>query len=268
MGSGIAEACARAGFTTLLYDLEPARAQASVEQIRSNIETLVTKGRMTQAESEFALGHISAASRLEDCRGQLVIEAVVEQLPVKQSLFHQLADLNGPDTILASNTSSLSVSAIAAGIPHPGRVCGLHFFNPAQVMKLVEVVAADQSSEAVIQAMKGFCLALGKEPVLCKDSPGFIVNRVARHYYLEPLRLVEQGLSNYAQMDTLLESCGFRMGPFKLMDLIGNDINYAVTNSLYEASGRAIRFKPSTIQAEKVARGELGRKTGKGYYTY
>lgn len=268
MGSGIAEATARAGFTTLLYDVDTARAVTAVQQVHKNLDVQVAKGKLSPEQRTTTLSHLAAAEGLEACTGSLVIEAIVESLPAKQSLFQQLAAINDTDTILASNTSSLSVSAIAEGLPHPERVCGLHFFNPAQLMKLVEVVAAAHTASPVIGEMVAFCRALGKVPVVCKDSPGFIVNRVARHYYLEPLRLVEAGYSDFAQLDRLLESSGFRMGPFRLMDLIGNDINFAVTTSLYEASGKALRFTPSAIQAGKVAQGALGRKTGHGYYTY
>jgi 3-hydroxybutyryl-CoA dehydrogenase len=200
--------------------------------------------------------------------GDLIIEAIIEKTDVKQELFRQLAALNSENTILASNTSSLSISTIAEGIPHPERVCGLHFFNPAQVMKLVEVVAAEQTAGEVLDQATRAVVAMGKTAVRCKDAPGFIVNRVARHYYLEPLRLAADAKMDMETMDEVLENAGFRMGPFKLMDLIGNDVNLAVTRSLYEACGRPERFRPSPIQEDKVQKGELGRKTGKGYYNY
>ena len=268
MGSGIAEATARAGFNTLLYDVDAQRAISAVNQVEAKLDALVAKGKLNPEQRASTLANLSAAPGLEACTGSLVIEAIVESLPAKQSLFRQLASINEEHTVLASNTSSLSITAIAEGLPNPGRICGLHFFNPAPLMKLVEVVAAAETAPTVIEAMVAFCRALEKEPVVCNDSPGFIVNRVARHYYLEPLRLVEAGYSDFAQLDRLLEAAGFRMGPFRLMDLIGNDINFAVTTTLYEASGNALRFTPSAIQAEKVARGALGRKTGHGYYTY
>jgi 3-hydroxybutyryl-CoA dehydrogenase len=198
----------------------------------------------------------------------LVIEAVIEKSEVKISLFNQLAALNNDETIFATNTSSLSVSAIAKEILNPERVAGLHFFNPAPIMKLVEVVKGEQTSDETISQLTNLTKALEKTPVVCKDSPGFIVNRVARPYYIESLRLVEEGVTSLEIIDRLLESKGFKMGPFKLMDLIGNDVNYAVSSSVYEQLNQPERLKPSPIQKEKVEKGELGKKTGKGYYDY
>ena len=176
--------------------------------------------------------------------------------------------MNSPHTILATNTSSLSVAAIAENIPGPERFCGMHFFNPAQLMKLVELVYGPSTSVETIQRLQELAVSMGKTPVVCKDSPGFIVNRVARHYYLEALQMLEEGICNIEQADRVLENAGFKMGPFRLMDLIGNDINFTVTSSLYEACGKPIRFRPSAIQEQKILMGELGRKTGKGYYSY
>ena len=170
--------------------------------------------------------------------------------------------------IFASNTSSLSINSIAGQLKNPERVIGMHFFNPAPVMKLVEVVNTDYTNEETTRIIIDLAKQMGKVPVVCKDSPGFIVNRVARPYYIEALRLAEEGISDFSTMDSLLEATGFKMGPFKLMDLIGNDINYAVSCSVYEQMNQPERLKPSPIQKEKVEKGELGRKTGKGYYDY
>ena len=186
---------------------------------------------------------------------------------MKVSLFNQLAQINSNETIFASNTSSLAVSEIAKHVLIPERVAGLHFFNPAPIMKLVEVVKAEQTSQEVLDKLVALTKTFGKTPVVCKDSPGFIVNRVARPYYIEALRLVEEGISDFETIDRLLESRGFKMGPFKLMDLIGNDVNYAVSYSVYEQLNQPERLKPSYIQKEKVEKGELGKKTGKGYYS-
>lgn len=268
MGSGIAETAARAGFETILYDPAAAALTRAKEAITSNLTQLVSKEKITAEEKTATLSRLQFTDQIEACKADLVIEAIVEKTDVKQALFAKLAALNGPHTILASNTSSLSLTEIAANVDHKERVCGLHFFNPAQVMKLVEVVYTPWTSETVLQAAIEVVERMGKTAVVCKDAPGFIVNRVARHYYLEPLRIVASGTMDYALIDQLMENAGFRMGPFKLMDLIGNDINLAVTKSLYEACGKPERFRPSPLQEEKVAKGTLGRKTGEGYYTY
>jgi 3-hydroxybutyryl-CoA dehydrogenase len=184
------------------------------------------------------------------------------------ALFNQLAEVNHSEVIFASNTSSLSISAIQSKVKHPQRVVGMHFFNPAPLMKLVEVVKGDQTTEQTTQTIYGLCKQLQKMPVICKDMPGFIVNRVARHYYLEAMRLIEQGIATIENTDEIMEASGFKMGPFKLMDLIGMDINLAVSKSIYDAFDHEERFKPSALQIEKVANGHLGKKTGKGFYEY
>ncbi|RYZ45265.1 MAG: 3-hydroxybutyryl-CoA dehydrogenase, partial [Chitinophagaceae bacterium] len=222
--------------------------------------------KISQQKADETISNLQFVTDLQQCKADLVIEAIVEKPEVKISLFQQLATINTEKTIFASNTSSLSITQIATGLPHPERVAGLHFFNPAPLMKLVEVVKGEQTSDAVITQLVSFTKAVGKVPVVCKDSPGFIVNRVARPYYIESLRLAEEGYASYEVMDRLLEGIGFKMGPFKLMDLIGNDVNYAVSCSVYEQLGNPERLKPSYIQKEKVERGELGKKTGKGYY--
>jgi len=178
-----------------------------------------------------------------------------------------LSEVNHSEVIFATNTSSLSVTALANKIINPQRVAGMHFFNPAPAMKLVEIVRTSKTSETAIETLLSIAKKMGKIPVVCKDSPGFIVNRVARPYYLHALRLLEQG-ADIVSIDQLMEASGFKMGPFRLMDLIGNDINYTVSSSLYEALGQPLRLHPSVIQKEKVEKGELGRKIGKGYYDY
>jgi 3-hydroxybutyryl-CoA dehydrogenase len=268
MGSGIAETCARSGFASLLFDPSQDALNKAREHIRTNLELLRDRQKISASEVEEIMGRIRFSTDPGDCMGDIVIEAIIEDMGAKRKLFADLSKINPPETILASNTSSLSLSEISAGLDGASRFCGLHFFNPAPVMKLVEIVQTAETSAEVIQRAYDFITALGKTSVLCKDSPGFIVNRVARHYYLEALQLVEDGVGDFAQVDRLLENAGFRMGPFKLMDLIGNDINFTVTRSLYEAFDRAARFQPSAIQEEKIRNGELGRKSGKGYFTY
>jgi 3-hydroxybutyryl-CoA dehydrogenase len=266
MGSGIAQVSATAGFKTILYDVGEEIIQRAKSKIEYDLQSLVDKQKMTAQKKENIFQQLVFTSNINECVAEVIIEAVVEKLEVKTSLFNQLVALNGQDTIFASNTSSLSVSAIAKETRTQGRVAGLHFFNPAPVMKLVEVVKADTTFDSTISKLVELTKAFGKTPVVCKDSPGFIVNRVARPFYIESLRLVEEGLADFETIDRLLESKGFKMGPFKLMDLIGNDINYAVSCSVYEQLNNPDRLRPSKIQKEKVEKGELGKKSGKGYY--
>lgn len=268
MGSGIAQVSATAGFTTILYDLNPEMLQKAKAGIEAGLQKLADKGKITAAVLQQAIEHITYTSDINQCIADVFIEAIIEKQDPKVSLFNQLAAINSTESIFASNTSSLSITSLAEQIQHPERVTGLHFFNPAPLMKLVEVVKTAYTSPDIINTMVELVKALQKVPVVCKDSPGFIVNRVARPYYIEALRLAEEGLTDFKQMDELLESTGFKMGPFALMDLIGNDINYAVSCSVYEQLDKPERLKPSYIQEEKVKNGELGRKSGKGYYSY
>jgi 3-hydroxybutyryl-CoA dehydrogenase len=268
MGSGIAQVAAQSGFQTILYDLDENMIARAKQKLSSDLENLSAKGKITSIQKEEILARLSFTSKVTDCVADLIIEAIIEKLEIKTLLFNQLVGINSKATIFATNTSSLSVSAIAEKIEHPERVVGMHFFNPAPVMKLVEIVSAAQSSPEAVKTVYDLAGRMGKTPVLCKDAPGFIVNHVARPYYLEALKLVEMGISDFETIDKLLEASGFRMGPFKLMDLIGNDVNYAVSCSVYEAMGRPHRLQPSPIQKERVDKGELGRKTGKGYYSY
>ena len=267
MGSGIAQVTATAGFRTILYDLNEGMIGNAKAKLDKDLQMLADKGRMEAGQKADILQRIHFTSRIEDCKADLVIEAIIEKAEAKTALFAQLAAINGPDAIFASNTSSLSISAIAASVPEPGRFAGLHFFNPAALMKLVEVVEGVQTAPQVTEDLAGFTRKLGKVPVVCRDSPGFIVNRVARPYYIESLRMAEEGM-DMRTIDRLLEGQGFRMGPFTLMDLIGNDVNYAVSCSVYNQLGKPERLKPSPIQQDKVEKGQLGKKSGKGYYEY
>lgn len=268
MGSGIAQVSAQAGFYTLLYDLNADMLEKAKQGIDKNLQWLIEKGKLDVAGKEKIFQRIHFTSDIQTCLADVFIEAIVEKAEIKAALFNQLAELNHSECIFATNTSSLSVTTIASQIKNPERVVGMHFFNPAPLMKLVEVVNTDHTNENTTRVIIELVKQMGKTPVVCKDSPGFIVNRVARPYYIESLRLVEEGISDFTQIDGLLEATGFKMGPFKLMDLIGNDVNYAVSNSVYEQSGKPERLKPSLIQKEKVEKGELGKKSGKGYYDY
>ena len=268
MGSGIAQITAQHGFYTLLYDIKEQVLEKAKDTILKNLQLGVEKQKLTEEEMKRTFNRIRFINDTNDCLADLVIEAIIEKTEAKISIFNQLAEVNHAEVIFASNTSSLSISKIQAGVVNPQRVAGMHFFNPPQLMKLVEVVKGDQTSEETVQAIYQLCLQMNKAPVMCKDAPGFIVNRVARPYYLEALKLVENGIATVETVDTIMESCGFKMGPFKLMDLIGMDINLAVSTSLYEAFNQEERFKPSSIQVGMVERGELGRKTGRGFYAY
>ncbi len=268
MGSGIAQVAAQSGFSTILYDLNAAMVENAKLLLQKNLQALADKNKITADEKEAIQNRLRFTSDINDCVAGVIIEAIVEKAEAKHSLFGQLAAINHPGTILATNTSSLSVTAIAERTPLPERVIGMHFFNPAPLMKLVEVVNTKHTNEDTTKAIIELAKTMGKTPVVCKDAPGFIVNHVARPYYLEALHLVEQGISDFETIDTLMEASGFKMGPFKLMDLIGNDINYAVSCSVYEAMNMPPRLKPSYIQEQKVQKGELGKKSGKGYYIY
>lgn len=268
MGRGIAQTAAQHGFPTILYDVNATIISTARAALEKDLQVLTEKKKISSEEKETILQRIRFTQDINDCIADVIIEAVIEQTPVKVALFNQLAEVNHSETIFATNTSSLSVTDIATQVMNPARIAGMHFFNPATIMKLVEVVQTPHTDVAVINTLMELAKQMGKTPVLCKDAPGFIVNHVARPYYLEALKLMETGISDPATIDNLMEASGFKMGPFKLMDLIGNDINYAVSTSVYEQLGKPERLKPSTIQQEKVAKGELGKKTGKGYYQY
>lgn len=268
MGNGIAQAAAASGFYTILYELNDAVLEKAKTSIEKNLQSLVEKRKITGNAKEETLNNLRFTNNLHDCLGEVIIEAIIEKPEAKIALFNQLAEINHSETVFASNTSSLSITQIAKGVKNPERVIGMHFFNPATIMKLVEVVKTDLTNEQTTNSIIELTKQMNKTPVICKDSPGFIVNRVARPFYIESLRLVEEELIDLAKIDSLMESTGFKMGPFKLMDLIGNDINYAVSCSVYEQLGDPERLKPSFIQKEKVVNGQLGKKTGKGYYDY
>jgi 3-hydroxybutyryl-CoA dehydrogenase len=268
MGSGIAQTAAQNGFYTLLFDINTEVLEKAKTSIEKSLQMLVDKEKIQAAGKENIFQRIRFISDTNDCIADIIIEAIVEKVEAKVTIFNQLAEVNHSEVIFATNTSSLSITEIQAKVQQPQRVVGMHFFNPAQIMKLVEVVKGDQTLDSVAQIVYDLCLQMKKTPVMCKDAPGFIVNRVARHYYLEAMKLVETGIATIETVDEIMEATGFKMAPFKLLDLIGNDINLAVTQSLYEACNKAERFKPSPLQIDKVARGELGKKTGKGFYNY
>ncbi|WP_295126019.1 3-hydroxyacyl-CoA dehydrogenase NAD-binding domain-containing protein [uncultured Chitinophaga sp.] len=268
MGAGIAQVTAVAGYYTILFDIKQDVLDKARSQITQSLQQQVDKGRMPANDMTAALGRIRYVTDAQDCLAEVIIEAIVEKIPAKMVLLNQLAEVNHSETIFASNTSSLSLTAIAAGVRNPERVAGFHFFNPAPAMKLVEVVSGEQTLPWVSELLYELAMQLGKTPVRVKDAPGFIVNRVARHFYLEAMQLAATTDAGFKTIDTLLEAAGFRMGPFALMDLIGNDVNLAVSTSLYEALDKAPRFEPGQAQQNLVQQGHLGRKTGKGFYDY
>lgn len=266
MGAGIAQVAASSGYRTLLYDLEPARAENAMREVERNLDRMVTKGRLSPAEKEKAISRLSCRAELDSCKADLFIEAIAEEEAAKVALFSRLMKLF-PEAIFATNTSSLSVTKMAAATPYPARMGGMHFFNPAPLMPLVEIVAGASTAPAVLETLTAVAGIMNKVPVQVKDVPGFIVNRVARPFYLESFHIAEDGIADFETVDQLLVASGFKMGPFALSDLIGQDINLAVSRSLYNAFHDP-RFRPVRLQEEKVNAGHLGRKSGRGFYEY
>ncbi len=268
MGSGIAQVAAQAGFNTIQFDVNEAMLLKSKAGIEKSLQYLVDKNKLMSGGKIDILSRIIFTSKIENCIADVCIEAIVEKKETKISLFNDLAKVNNAHTIFATNTSSISIDEIAEGVANPAHVVGMHFFNPATIMKLVEVVKGDKTSDAIVETIIAISKQMNKVPVVCKDAPGFIVNRVARHYYLEAMKLIELNLATVETVDEIMEAAGFKMGPFKLMDLIGLDINFGVSHIVWEALGKPERLKPSIVQQQRVEAGELGRKTGKGFYQY
>jgi 3-hydroxybutyryl-CoA dehydrogenase len=269
MGAGIAQVAALGGFETRLHDPDPAALEAGAERLGEALAKGAERERWSAADADSARARVTPAPSLEELAGcGLVIEAAPEDLELKRQLFGRLQAICGRDAILATNTSSLSVSAIAEGLEAPERLCGMHFFNPPMLMRLVEIVAAGRSSAEALETATDVARAMGRKPVRCTDSPGFIVNRCNRPYTLESLRVLDEGAASHAQIDLVMrEDGGYRMGPFELMDLIGVDVNLAVARSFHEQ--RPIeRWEPHPIQERLVADGRLGRKSGRGFYEY
>jgi len=268
MGRGIALAVAEHGMPVILYDLSADMIAQTTSLINKELDESVKKNRIGLNVKSEILGRIQFTHLIQDCRAPLVIEAIVENTEAKSALFNQLAMINSDQTIFATNTSSLPVTAIAEQTSFPEKVLGLHFFNPANRMKLLEIIRTKYVPDHIVKRMSVFAGQLEKTGVVCHDSPGFIVNHVARPFYLEALRLAEKQIAEPETIDRLMESAGFKMGPFHLMDLIGNDINYTVSRTLYHAMGKPARLKPSALQEQKVTQGLLGKKTGRGFFLY
>jgi 3-hydroxybutyryl-CoA dehydrogenase len=269
MGAGIAQATLLSGYRVILYDISIDLAEKAADHIYALIEKGVELGKVERNAAAAAPSRLSLTTAWHDvASAELVIEAVPEKLALKQEIFARLDGLLAPDAILASNTSSLSVNALAGATNRPERVIGVHFFNPAHIMRLVEVISADDTSAETLAAANAFIASLGKTAVHCQDTPAFIVNRVARPFYGEAFRLLGEGAASVETIDHLARSLGFRMGPFELVDLIGCDINYDVTRAVYEAYFHEPRYRPHPLQRRMVESGRLGRKSGRGFYKY
>ena len=268
MGAGIAQLAALAGYEVQLYDIEARKLENAITNISKNLQGGVDRKKITAEDKTTAEARIHTSIDLQSLSAGFIIEAVVEKLDIKTLLFQEMAAINSEKTILATNTSSIPISRIAREIPHPERVVGMHFFNPAHIMKLVEVIRGAATDEKVAKVTFELAEKMGKKPVYAADSAGFIVNRVARPFYVEGLKVVEDGVAGFETVDKLLEGHGFKMGPFRLMDLIGVEANFNVTQSMYASFWQEPRFRPSRIQQQKVDAGLHGRKTGEGFYTY
>jgi 3-hydroxybutyryl-CoA dehydrogenase len=270
MGRGIAQVAALGGYATVLYDVAPQLADAGAAGLREALAKGASRGRWSEEEAEAAANRVETAMDMDELGGcELLIEAAPEKLELKRNLFVKLAEALGSEPVLATNTSSLRVSEIAAGVPDPERVVGMHFFNPPALMRLVEVVAAERSSEQALAAATEVAERMGRTPIRAKDSPGFVANRLARPFSLESLRMLGDGVADAATIDRVVRlGGGFRMGPFELLDLIGLDVNLEIARSFFQQGGEPERWRPSPIQEKLVAEGRLGRKSGRGYHDY
>jgi 3-hydroxybutyryl-CoA dehydrogenase len=270
MGAGIAQLAALGGFETRLFDTFPEAAEKGATRLGEALAKGAARGRWSEADAVAAQGRVRATQELADLAGcELLIEAAPEELELKRELFAAVTAVVGPEAVLASNTSSLRIGEIAAGVPRPERVVGMHFFNPPPLMKLVEVVAAERSSEAALARTTEVAEAMGRTPIRAVDSPGFVANRLARPFSLESLRILGDGVADAATIDRVVRlGGGFRMGPFELLDLIGLDVNLTIARSFFAQGGEPERWRPSPIQERLVAEGKLGRKSGAGYYAY
>jgi len=268
MGSGIAMCSILSGYPTVIYDLKKEALDKGIDYIHKQLNISVEKGKISLEKKEQAIQLLSITENKSELVADFIIEAILENLQIKRELFQHLESINSTESIFATNTSSIPITQIASGLNHPERLVGVHFFNPAHIMKLVEVIKGAATSTTVAEKAFNWSVSLGKTTVYAQDAPGFIVNRVARHYYVEALKIAEEGVASIPEIDNLLESTGFKMGPFRLMDLIGIDTNYAVTNSMFEQFNYDPKFRPNRIQKQKVDAGHHGKKSGLGFYNY
>lgn len=268
MGAGIAQLSAMAGYDTLLFDIKEAQLEVALTNIAKNLDGAIKRNKITEDDKTSALARIKTTNEILDITADIVIEAIIEKLEAKVQLFQMVSKQNADDCILATNTSSIPITQIGAQISNPERLVGMHFFNPAHIMKLVEIIEGASTSKEVSKVTKELAEKMGKQAVMAKDAPGFIVNRVARHFYVEGLKVLEEKVADVATIDSLIKASGFRMGPFELMDLIGVDTNFSVTSSMFERFHYDAKFRPSRIQQQLVDAGHHGRKSGKGFYDY
>jgi 3-hydroxybutyryl-CoA dehydrogenase len=270
MGAGIAQIAALGGYRTAIYEVDDVALERGLEKLRSDLRRGAERGRWSESEADQAAERLEPGADIDGLAGcELVIEAAPEDLELKRELFGRLAAVCGPEVVLATNTSSLSVTAIAAPVEEPGRVVGMHFFNPPALMELVEVVAGDESAEPALEAAAEVGRRMGRTPIRARDSVGFVANRCVRPFFLESLRMLGEGVAPHDEIDRIVRlGAGMRMGPFELMDLIGLDVNFAVAKSFWEQSFGEPRWRPVPIHARMVASGRLGRKAGRGFYAY
>lgn len=268
MGIGIAQVFAQYQYQVILFDLNENALEKAKQILDKNLTFLVDKNKISAEEKANIYHNVRFENNLDKVVADFIIEAIVENENAKKELFKNLSQVNSSETIFATNTSTIPITKIANGIPHPERVLGVHYFNPAHIMKLVEIIAGTQTNNQIAETCYELMKATGKSPIMAKDSPGFIVNRVARHYYVESLKIAEENITTIENIDILMENAGFKMGPFKLMDLIGVDVNFSVTNSIYNLFHQDPKFRPNRIQQQLVDAGLHGKKSGQGFYNY
>lgn len=268
MGRGIAQVSAMAGHSVVLFDINHEMLEVAENAIDKNLVKAIDLKKINSQEKESTQKRIQFSNSIADVKVDLVIEAIVEKIEVKLKVFNDLAEINKEDTVYASNTSSIPLTQIAAGFKYPSRMVGIHFFNPAHIMKLVEVIRAEQTDPQVLDQAISYVSSVRKKFIIAADAPGFIVNRVARHFYVEGLKVLEENVASHEIIDELIRSSGFKMGPFELMDLIGVETNLSVTESMYKLFNYDQKFRPNRIQQKKVQAGYFGRKSGQGFYSY
>ena len=268
MGAGIAQLAAMAGYETVLFDIKKTALKTAMVGIGKNMDGAIARNKISETDKANALALITTTDELLNIRADVIIEAIIERLESKVELFQLLSEHNKPTTIFATNTSSIPITQIGAQLDNPERLVGMHFFNPAHIMKLVEIIEGVSTSEQVAKTTKLLAEKMGKKAVVAKDAPGFIVNRVARHFYVEGLKVLEEKVGDVETIDALVKASGFRMGPFELMDLIGVDTNLSVTTSMFERFNYDSKFRPNRIQQQLVDAGNNGRKSGKGFYDH